>query len=87
MNEANRQRIQRAIDALQLVADDQQDHLNQLVVFDSNAPARPGRILKLGRTVDTLERTMADLQKLLDGLTRPDLQLVQGDPGQHDQAA
>jgi hypothetical protein len=87
MNDANRQRLQRAIDALQLVADDQQDHLNQVVVFDSNAPAWPGRILKLGRTVDTLERTMADLQKLLDGSSRPDLQLVQGDPGQHAQAA
>ena len=82
MNDANRQRIQRAIDALQLVADDQQDHLNQLVVFDAESPAWPGRILKLGRTVDTLERTMADLQRLLDGSTRPDLQLVQGDPGQ-----
>jgi len=82
MNDANRQRIQRAIDALQLVADDQQDHLNQVVVFDSNAPAWPGRILKLGRTVDTLERTITDLQRLLDGLNRPDLQLVQGDPGE-----
>lgn len=82
MNDANRQRIQRAIDALQLVADDQQDHLNQVVVFDAESPAWPGRILKLGRTVDTLERTITDLQRLLDGLNRPDLQLVQGDPGQ-----
>jgi hypothetical protein len=82
MTEANRQRIQRAIDALQLVSDDQQDELNQVVVFDSESPAWPGRILKLGRTVDTLERSITDLQRLLDGLTRPDLQLVQGDPGQ-----
>lgn len=87
MNDANRQRLQRAIDALQLVADDQQDHLNQVAVFGSSSAAWPGRILKLGRTVDTLERTMADLQRLLDYYTRPDLQLVQGDPGQHDQAA
>ena len=82
MNDANRQRIQRAIDALQLVSDDQQDELNQVVVFDAESPAWPGRILKLGRTVDTLERTITDLQRLLDGLNRPDLQLVQGDPGQ-----
>ena len=82
MTEANRQRIQRAIDALQLVSDDQQDELNQVVVFDAESPAWPGRILKLGRTVDCLERTITDLQRLLDGLPRPDLQLVQGDPGQ-----
>ena len=82
MTDANRQRIQRAIDALQLVSDDQQDELNQVVVFDAESPAWPGRILKLGRTVDCLERSITDLQRLLDGLTRPDLQLVQGDPGQ-----
>ena len=87
MNDANRQRIQRAIDALQLVADDQQDHLNSVVVFEPHSPTWPGQILKLGRTVDTLERTMADLQKLLDGFSRPDLQLVQGDPGQARKAA
>jgi hypothetical protein len=87
MNDTNRQRIQRAIDALQLVADDQQDHLNQVVVFQADNPAWPGQILKLGRTVDTLERSITDLQRLLDAPSRPDLQLVQGDPGQARQVA
>lgn len=82
MNDTNCRRIQRAIDALQLAADDQQDHLNQVVVYEAENPAWPGQILKLGRTVDTLERSITDLQRLLDGLNRPDLQLVQGDPGQ-----
>jgi hypothetical protein len=72
----NRERLHRAIDALQQVSDAHQHQLN-------TAPASMvvGQLLKLGRTIDTMERQISELQALLDAPTgQPDLRLVQGVP-------
>lgn len=60
----SRNRITRAIDLLQLEADAHQSELLQLT-----AQARPdlvGSILRIGRTIDILERSARELHDLLD---------------------
>jgi hypothetical protein len=65
MNSHNRERIQRAIDLLQLVSDDYQHETNYYGTVGAVA-CQIGYVLGLGRTVDTLESASADLQCLLD---------------------
>ena len=65
----NRERIRRAIDALQLVADSYQAHVNYLAALHgTNRPASnwPGQLLKTARTTDTLERVLGELHGVLD---------------------
>jgi hypothetical protein len=60
----SRNRLARAIDLLQLESDAQQSELLQLT-----AQARPdlvGSILRIGRTIDILERSARELRDLLD---------------------
>ena len=54
--------VHRAIDALQMVSDDYQRVIH-LVTYDQHAI---GQLLKLGRTIDTLERSISELHALLD---------------------
>jgi hypothetical protein len=61
----NRERVQRAIDLLQLVSDDHQQQLNHFATVGA-AAEHVGYLLGLGRTVDTIESCSADLQCLLD---------------------
>lgn len=60
----SRNRLIRCIDLLQLESDAQQSHLLQLT-----AQARPdlvGSILRVGRTIDTIERHIREINELLD---------------------
>ena len=59
----NRQLVRRAIDALQLVSDEHQHHINCLA---THARFSIGQLLKIGRTIDTLERSISELHTLLD---------------------
>jgi hypothetical protein len=65
----NRERIRRAIEALQLVGDDYQAHTNYLAslhVTSSSNHNWPGQLLKTSRTTDTIERVLGELHGLLD---------------------
>jgi hypothetical protein len=64
----NRERVQRAIDLLQLVSDDQQHELNNLAdaIRLGIRSDGIGQLLQISRTVDTIESCSADLQCLLD---------------------
>ena len=69
MNARNRLFIQRALDSLQFVSDDQQHELNNLAAFGAELGAGPeslGHLLQISRTVDTIERVCGELQSLLD---------------------
>jgi hypothetical protein len=61
----NRERLRRAIDALQLVADSCQANLNIASSYGVE-PTFVGQLLKLGRTTDTIERVLGELHGLLD---------------------
>ena len=61
----NRLCIQRALDSLQFVSDDHQHELNNLASLGIGAESI-GHLLKISRTVDSLERVSAELQALLD---------------------
>ena len=61
----NRLFIQRALDSLQFVSDDHQHELNNLASLGIGAESI-GHLLKISRTVDSLERVSAELQALLD---------------------
>ena len=65
MTPHQRERIQRALDLLQLVSDDHQQQLNYFATVGVVA-GQVGYLLSLGRCVDTLESCSADLQCLLD---------------------
>jgi hypothetical protein len=65
MNMRNRVAIQRALDSLQFVSDDQQHKLNSLASLGI-ASDDIGLVLQISRTVDTIERVCGDLQSLLD---------------------
>jgi hypothetical protein len=87
----NRERLRRAIDALQLVGDDYQSHTNYLAslhVTSSSNHNWPGQLLKTSRTTDTIERVLGELYGLLDhpphvgGQER--IRLVPDPPGQLD---
>ena len=64
----NRERLRRAIDALQLVADSYQAHTNYLAAHVTTGSPHnwPGQLLKTARTTDTLERVLGELHGLLD---------------------
>ena len=64
----NRQLVRRAIDALQLVSDSYQSHVNYLAahVTTSSIHDWPGQLLKTARTTDTLERVLGELHGLAD---------------------
>ena len=64
----NRERLRRAIDALQLVADSYQAHTNYLAAHVTTGSPRnwPGQLLKTARTTDTLERVLGELHGLAD---------------------
>jgi hypothetical protein len=62
----NRLLVHRAIDALRLVSDEHQSrliHLHLLTIYDQ---LTIGRVLALGRTIDTIERVLSELHALLD---------------------
>jgi hypothetical protein len=65
MNARNRLFIQRAIDSLQFVSDDQQHEINNLASLGVSSDSI-GHLLGLSRTVDTIERVCSELQALLD---------------------
>ena len=65
MNMRNRLFIQRALDSLQFVSDDQQHELNNLASLGFGSDSI-GYLLRLSRTVDTIERVCSELQSLLD---------------------
>jgi hypothetical protein len=65
MNMRNRVAIQRALDSLQLVSDDQQHELNNLASLGIRSDSI-GQVLRLSRTIDTIERVCSELQSLLD---------------------
>jgi hypothetical protein len=66
-NSRNRERLHRAIDALHLVSDDRQRIMQILIHLPTPYGQRTiGRMLKLGRTIDTLERICSELHALLD---------------------
>jgi len=65
MNMRNRLFIQRALDSLQFVSDDQQHELNNLASLGIRSDGI-GQVLRLSRTVDTIERVCSELQALLD---------------------
>jgi hypothetical protein len=65
MNMRNRLFIQRALDSLQFVSDDQQHELNNLASLGVSSDSI-GHLLRLSRTVDTIERVCSELQALLD---------------------
>jgi hypothetical protein len=65
MNMRNRLFIQRALDSLQFVSDDQQHELNNLASLGLGSDSI-GHLLRLSRTVDTIERVCSELQALLD---------------------
>jgi hypothetical protein len=59
--------VYRAIDALRLVSDDRQRLMQDLIhLLTTNDQRTIGRLLKLGRTIDTLERILSELHALLD---------------------
>ena len=66
-NSRNSVLVHRAIDALHLVSDNHQhvmqDLVHLLATYDQHTI---GRLLKLGRTIDTLERILSELNALLD---------------------
>jgi len=68
MNARNRLFIQRALDSLQFVSDDQQHELNNLASLGIMGirPDGIGQVLQISRTVDTIERVCGELQSLLD---------------------
>jgi hypothetical protein len=68
MNARNRLFIQRALDSLQFVSDDQQHELNNLADAISLGIRSDGigQVLRLSRTVDSIERVCSELQSLLD---------------------
>ena len=61
----NRFFIQRALDSLQSVSDHYQHELNNLASLGVG-PESIGHLLRISRTVDSLERVSAELQDLLD---------------------
>ena len=66
-NSRNRERVHRAIDALHLVSDDRQRIMQILIHLPTPYGQRTiGRMLKLGRTIDPLERILSELHALLD---------------------
>jgi len=65
MNARNRLFIQRALDSLQFVSDDQQHELNNLASLGIRSDGI-GQVLQISRTVDTIERVCSELQSLLD---------------------
>jgi hypothetical protein len=65
MNARNRLFIQRALDSLQFVSDDQQHELNNLASLGISSDSI-GHLLRLSRTVDSIERVCSELQALLD---------------------
>jgi hypothetical protein len=65
MNARNRLFIQRALDSLQFVSDDQQHELNNLAGLGIRSDGI-GQVLQISRTVDTIERVCGELQFLLD---------------------
>ena len=63
----NRELVHRAIDALHLVSDHHQRAMEDLIHPRKTYDQRTiGQVLKLGRTVDTLERSISELHALLD---------------------
>ena len=65
MNMRNKLFIQRALDSLQFVSDDQQHELNNLSSLGVSSDSI-GHLLQISRTVDTIERVCSELQSLLD---------------------
>ena len=65
LNPRNRNRVTAAIDLLQLVSDDLQFVLNNLAPRGVPA-AGVGTLLRYSRTVDTIERNIAELHAILD---------------------
>jgi hypothetical protein len=65
MNARNRLFIQRALDSLQFVSDDQQHEINNLASLGVSSDSI-GHLLQISRTVDTIERVCSELQFLLD---------------------
>jgi hypothetical protein len=66
MNMRNRVAIQRALDSLQFVSDDQQHQLNNHPASLGLSSDSIGHLLRLSRTIDTIERVCSELQSLLD---------------------
>ena len=66
-NPRNSVLVHRAIDALRLVSDDHQRVMQDLIHLLKTYDQRTiGKVLKLGRTIDTLERICSELHALLD---------------------
>ena len=66
-NSKNCLRVQRSIDALQLVADEYQDIINSITTSGKTSlPQTIGHLFSISRTTDTLERVLSELHALLD---------------------
>jgi len=65
MNMRNRLFIQRCLDSLMFVSDDYQHELNNLASLGAE-PKSLGRLLRISRTIDTIERVSGELHALLD---------------------
>ncbi len=66
-----RQALRRAVDALQLASDVEQEELNA-VSCDAISLGALGHVLRCSRNIDTLERCINELQQILDQPPRVD---------------